>query len=80
MDLERVECRSNGDPLGQEHQWKMFYPRRDFYYRECLKCGRKQNYVDEESWYDIETKSFIDKKGLHCIREFDGYIEDDNSS
>lgn len=72
-----IPIRCKGNPTSEGHNWKMFYPRRDFYFRECLDCGRKQYYVDENTWYDIETKSFLDKKGLHSIRDFDGYIEDE---
>ena len=67
-------CLGEGDPVG-EHNWKMFYPRRDFYFRECLDCGRKQYYVDANTWYDIDTKSFMDKKGLHALKDLDGYEE-----
>ena len=76
MDTEKAQC--DGQPQAEGHKWKMFYPRRDFYYRQCLDCGRQQYYVDENSWYDIETKSFLDNRGnLMSITTFDGYIEDE---
>lgn len=61
------------DKYQGDHEWEMFYPRRDFHYRQCVKCDRKQLYVDGKEWYDLETKSYIDKYGVYPIKEFDGY-------
>lgn len=74
METEKAHC--EGQIEEELHVWKMFYPRRDFYYRQCIKCGRKQNYVDSGGWYDIELNAFIDKKGIHPLKELDGYIEE----